>query len=412
MKKRWIKIAVLLVIAAFGVNMEVLAEELQMQEVQQTQFSVETVSKKEGRWVLDGNGWWYAWSDGTWPSNEIVEISGVKYAFYPSGYMAVGWYQDETGWYFFDGNGAMRTGWLYDRGVWYYLDAGDTECPGRMVENCERMVNGARYFFSSSGAMRSGWILCSEGWYYVDVNGAFLSGWLLDRGTWYYLDGGNSQYPGLMLEDTWLKSVGGEYYLTQSGAMAVNWLLLPEGWYYLGSDGAKKTGWQLIGETWYYFYTENDPNDGMPGLMATNTEIDEWVITESGAAYCKLDKKIEEIKKYITTPYVYGGSTPDGWDCSGFTQWALNYLGVSIPRSSWDQATGGVGIDVNNRDTWRPGDVLVYQSGNSYTHVALYLGDGMLMHALNSRVGTVIQSVDYYEKYDQSNFLALVRRYL
>lgn len=49
---------------------------------------------------------------------------------------------------------------------------------------------------------------------------------------------------------------------------------------------------------------------------------------------------IEQIKKYAGTPYTWGGSSPSGWDCSGFTQWALNYLGASIPRSAAMQSQG------------------------------------------------------------------------
>ena len=63
-------------------------------------------------------------------------------------------------------------------------------------------------------------------------------------------------------------------------------------------------------------------------------------------------------------------------------------------------------------DQWKPGDILVYSSGTSYNHVALYLGDGLLMHALNAKYGTLIQGVDVYENMDKSNSLALVRRYL
>ena len=195
--------------------------------------------------------------------------------------------------------------------------------------------------------------------------------------------------------------------------MASNWLLLEEGWYYLGADGARKTGWQMIGGSWYYFYQKDDPNGGIYGVMATSGIIDGWKITESGVAVYDIQGKIEEIKKYITVPYVYGGTTTSGWDCSGFTQWALYYLGgVTIPRTTTQQAVGGVNIYKDDMSVWKPGDVLVYSSRGSYTHVALYLGDGMLMHALNYKYGTLIQGVEYYEQWDSGNVLALVRRYL
>ena len=147
--------------------------------------------------------------------------------------------------------------------------------------------------------------------------------------------------------------------------------------------------------------------------MATNTEIDGWTIGNSGVAVESIEKKIEEIKKYVTTPYLYGGTTTKGLDCSGFTQWALKYLGITIPRSSYDQATGGIAISKKDKSLWKSVDILLYADKSvSISHVALYLGDGMLMHALNSKYGTLIQGVDYYETWDKGNSLVGVRRYL
>lgn len=431
-----------------------------------------------GSWVLNKTGWWYAYEDGTWPADRIVEINGVRYGFDTDGYMITGWYQNTDGWFYFGENGAMYQGWLLLGEIWYYLDGTDAVCPGRMVSNGERAIGGERYFFSASGSMLVGWILRPEGWYYTDKNGALCNGWIIIGKDKYYLDANNEEYPGLMVCESW-KEIDGEayyltgsgamasgwllcpegwyylgsdglrkygwqliggnwyyldtyngeypglmscggfqeingamYYLTESGAMATNWLLQPEGWYYLGSDGARKYGWQLIEERWYYLYREDDPNGGPCGVMAVSQTIDDWEITESGIAVNDIQGKIAEIKKYISVPYSYGGNTPKGWDCSGFTQWALSYIGVSIPRSSSQQAWGGASVDKEDMDLWKPGDILVYSSGTSYNHVALYLGDGLLMHALNTKYGTLIQSVDVYEKMDKSNSLALVRRYL
>ena len=304
-------------------------------------------TEQAGSWILNSTGWWFAYEDGTWPSNGIYQINGMNYAFDAAGYMVTGWYQNSDGWYYFSGSGAMVTGWQLIGGVWYYLDGADETYPGLMA---------------------------SGGWYLIN-------------GSWYYLN--------------------------ENGSMMFGWLLLGDTWYYLGSDGAMKTGWHQIGEAWYYFYKENDPNGGNHGAMAVNVTIDGWDILENGVAVQDLQTKIDEIKQYIYVPYRYGGTTPSGWDCSGFTQWALYYLGgISIPRTTTLQAAGGTNIDKNHMELWKPGDVLVYQSGSSFTHVALYLGVGLLMHAINPKYGTMIQGVEYYEQWDSGNYLALVRRYL
>lgn len=366
-----------------------------------------------GSWVLNATGWWYAYDDGSWPSNGIYDIDGTKYAFDASGYMVTGWYLDQDGWYYFNGSGAMVTGWQLVGDVWYYLDGANAEHPGLMVSNCGKEIGAQKYFFNGSGAMYTGWALMPEGWYYTSGSGAMMTGWQLVGGVWYYLDRANAEYPGLMSGGGWNLINGAWYYMNGSGGMMSGWLLLGNTWYYLGGDGAMKTGWQLVGGAWYYFYTENDPNGGAHGAMAVSTTIDGWEVLESGLAVHNLAAKISEIKKYIYVPYRYGGTTPSGWDCSGFTQWALYYLGgVTIPRTTTLQAAGGTNIDKNHMELWKPGDVLVYQSGSAFSHVALYLGDGMLMHAINSKYGTMIQGVEYYEQWDSGNHLALVRRYL
>ena len=84
---------------------------------------------------------------------------------------------------------------------------------------------------------------------------------------------------------------------------------------------------------------------------------------------------------------------------------------IEIPRSSVEQSKGGVIIDKDDMSTWEAGDILCYKADGKINHVAVYLGNGRLMHALNSKYGTLIQDVEYYEQWDKRNNLATVRRY-
>ena len=82
----------------------------------------------------------------------------------------------------------------------------------------------------------------------------------------------------------------------------------------------------------------------------------------------------------IGAQYVYGTAGPHTFDCSGFTSWAWAQAGVSLSRSSRAQASQGTRVSVSQL---QPGDILFYDSPVS--HVAMYIGDGMVVHASNPR---------------------------
>ena len=143
------------------------------------------------------------------------------------------------------------------------------------------------------------------------------------------------------------------------------------GQYYYYFDpvrGTMCTGWITINKKLYYFYKD--------GKMAVNTVVDHMTVGPDGVAIDNIVFKINDIMKYEGAPYRYGGTTPKGWDCSGFTQWALKYMGASIPRTAAQQGAAGLYIPKNNRSAWKPGDILCYKNGGRVSHVALYLGNG------------------------------------
>jgi len=118
----------------------------------------------------------------------------------------------------------------------------------------------------------------------------------------------------------------------------------------------------------------------------------------SGNARVALDFAYAQIGK----PYVWGGAGPDGYDCSGLTQAAWSAAGVSLPRTTYDQVNSGTRVSWDNK---QPGDMLFFYGANP-SHVGLYAGDGIMVHASTSGkpIGTVTLN-DYY----RSNFVAAVR---
>ncbi len=109
----------------------------------------------------------------------------------------------------------------------------------------------------------------------------------------------------------------------------------------------------------------------------------------------KASAVIATAKNYMGVPYVWGGVSPSGFDCSGFTQFVLKENGISIPRVTSDQYGAGVAVSKSNL---RVGDLVfftTYKAGPS--HVGFYMGDGKFIHSSSSK-GVTISSLDssYY----------------
>ena len=94
-------------------------------------------------------------------------------------------------------------------------------------------------------------------------------------------------------------------------------------------------------------------------------------------------------ESYMGVKYVWGGSTPrEGFDCSGFTKYVFAKQGVSLPRTSREQAHAGSALPPDFR-ALRPGDLMMFaEPGQAISHVAIYAGNGRILHA-SSSVGGV-----------------------
>ena len=101
----------------------------------------------------------------------------------------------------------------------------------------------------------------------------------------------------------------------------------------------------------------------------------------------------EYAKQFLGNPYVYGGSSlTKGADCSGFLLSVDRNVGVSLPHSSRAQANCGTKISVGDV---KPGDLIFYGNGRRINHVAMYIGNGRVVHASNSRTGIITSNMYY-----------------
>ena len=112
-------------------------------------------------------------------------------------------------------------------------------------------------------------------------------------------------------------------------------------------------------------------------------------------------------KQYLGTGYVYGGASPRGFDCSGFTMYVYSQHGYSLPHSATSQWQSGLGTRVYSISELQPGDLVFFKdpsrnAGKACSHAGIYTGDGQFIHSSSSRSGGVIVSSltsGYYNTY-------------
>lgn len=137
----------------------------------------------------------------------------------------------------------------------------------------------------------------------------------------------------------------------------------------------------------------NVNNGTLSGNFQTNPQGDNEIINTA--------------KSFLGTPYQWGGTSPSGFDCSGFTQYVLAQNGKSIPRTSQEQFASGQAVD---KSQLQAGDLVFYDwsGGTEATHVGIYEGNGKMIHAPHS--GDVVKEVDF-NSYGQNVYLGARRYY-
>ena len=123
--------------------------------------------------------------------------------------------------------------------------------------------------------------------------------------------------------------------------------------------------------------TSDEPSNEAADSSDSSTESSSESASGSGSSV------VDYATQFVGNPYVWGGtSLTNGADCSGFVQSVYSNFGVSLPRTSYEQQNAG--REVSYADA-QPGDLICYGG-----HVAIYMGNGQIVHASNSRDGIKI----------------------
>lgn len=108
--------------------------------------------------------------------------------------------------------------------------------------------------------------------------------------------------------------------------------------------------------------------------------------------------------QFLGTPYVYGGSSPSGFDCSGFTSYVYKSFGYSLNRTAAGQNSNGIWV---SRANLKPGDIVLFNTSGGISHAGIYVGNDQFIHAV--KPGTPVQYDSLSSTYYSTRYVSARR---
>ena len=154
------------------------------------------------------------------------------------------------------------------------------------------------------------------------------------------------------------------------------------------------TGVTITGQTDKWYRVEYNGTEGY--VFKTYLTTESYTLSSSSSSAG--ERIVAKAKEYLGVPYVYGGTSPSGFDCSGFVYYVYRQCGYSITRTATTQNGDGTKV---SRSNLQPGDIVIFYNSamTAIGHSAIYIGNGQFIHASSSggRVMITSLSSSYYD---------------
>ncbi len=262
-----------------------------------------------------------------------------------------------------------------------------TEASGTGTINASyvRLRSGPSTSYSILGSYNSGTTMTVTGdagdWYKVSCNGT--EGYVYKQ---YLTVGGSSSSGGspsvTAMSDTSATVISAVHFRTGPDTSYSSMNVLGAG-----------TGVTITGETEKWYRVNYNGTEGY--IFKTYLTTGSYTPSSSSS---EGERIVAKAKEYLGVPYVYGGTSPSGFDCSGFVYYVFRQCGYTITRTATSQ--NGDGYQVSRSDL-RPGDIVIFYNSakSAIGHSAIYIGDGQFIHASSSggRVMITNLSSSYYD---------------
>lgn len=138
--------------------------------------------------------------------------------------------------------------------------------------------------------------------------------------------------------------------------------------------------------------TTNSTSQATQSTQATTTTSSQTATTSTASV--SASSVISYAEQFVGVPYVSGGTSPSGFDCSGFVQYVYAHFGVSLPRTSENQSTIGSAVSVSSA---QPGDLLFWGGQGSAWHVGIYVGGSSYIAAPTTGQSVAVKSFQYFQ---------------